>query len=236
MTTADSRTIERRGRIAIRSFNRPRVLDAFDGPLVEATTRAMSELSADEEVLAIVRGEGRAFSALGSISRPARPRPVDAASRIGDGCSKPTSPSSCRSGIAPSRRSHRRLCEKRTGGLRDGANRILRLACHPDSIPTSSLATGPSSRRCRMRRSRTWHGGRARRCASWPTTCARTRRPVRARRRATTAIGMGTCPACESRAAGYRRFLCETDGRVTPASPGDAAPARPAPPSSGSGN
>ena len=40
------------------------MLNAFDGPLVEATTRAMTELTADEEVLAIVvRGEGRAFSA-----------------------------------------------------------------------------------------------------------------------------------------------------------------------------
>jgi enoyl-CoA hydratase len=46
------------------SFNRPRVLNAFDGPLVKATTQAMAELSADENVLAIVvRGEGRAFSA-----------------------------------------------------------------------------------------------------------------------------------------------------------------------------
>jgi enoyl-CoA hydratase len=63
---ADSETvgIERRGRIAILSFNRPRVLNAFDGPLVEATMRAMATLSADDEVLAIVvRGEGRAFSA-----------------------------------------------------------------------------------------------------------------------------------------------------------------------------
>jgi enoyl-CoA hydratase/carnithine racemase len=64
MTTDDALTIERRGRVAILSFNRPSVLNAFDGPLVEATTRAMTELSADEEVLAIVvRGEGRAFSA-----------------------------------------------------------------------------------------------------------------------------------------------------------------------------
>ena len=64
MTTGDALTIERRGRVAILSFNRPSVLNAFDGPLVEATMRAMTELSADEEVLAIVvRGEGRAFSA-----------------------------------------------------------------------------------------------------------------------------------------------------------------------------
>ena len=64
MTDAEKLKIERRGRIAILSFNRPRVLNAFDGPLIEATTQAMAELSADENVLAIVvRGEGRAFSA-----------------------------------------------------------------------------------------------------------------------------------------------------------------------------
>jgi enoyl-CoA hydratase len=64
MTGAETLKIERRGRIAILSFNRPRVLNAFDGPLVKATTQAMAELSADENVLAIVvRGEGRAFSA-----------------------------------------------------------------------------------------------------------------------------------------------------------------------------
>ncbi|SDR61709.1 enoyl-CoA hydratase [Rhizobiales bacterium GAS191] len=64
MADTDTIGIERRGRVAILSFNRPRVLNAFDGPLVEATMRAMAELSADEDVLAIVvRGEGRAFSA-----------------------------------------------------------------------------------------------------------------------------------------------------------------------------
>jgi enoyl-CoA hydratase len=60
----DTLLIERRGRVAILTFNRPRVLNAFDAPLVEATVNAMAELSADDEVLAIVvRGEGRAFSA-----------------------------------------------------------------------------------------------------------------------------------------------------------------------------
>ena len=64
MTEAETLKLERRGRIAILSFNRPRVLNAFDGPLVEATTRAMAELGADDTILAIVvRGEGRAFSA-----------------------------------------------------------------------------------------------------------------------------------------------------------------------------
>jgi enoyl-CoA hydratase len=64
MPDAETLVIERRGGVAILSFNRPRVLNAFDAPLVEATTKAMAELSADDSVLAIVvRGEGRAFSA-----------------------------------------------------------------------------------------------------------------------------------------------------------------------------
>src|ERR1700722_7380223 len=64
MTAAEALTIERRGRVAVLSFNRPSVLNAFDAPLIEATTRAVSELGVDEEVFAIVvRGKGRAFSA-----------------------------------------------------------------------------------------------------------------------------------------------------------------------------
>lgn len=64
MTELETLKIERRGRIAILSFNRPAVLNAFDPPLVERTTRLMGQLGADENVLAVVvRGEGRAFSA-----------------------------------------------------------------------------------------------------------------------------------------------------------------------------
>jgi enoyl-CoA hydratase len=64
MSDTEALLIERRGAVAVLSFNRPRVLNAFDGPLVAATTKAMAELSADDAVLAIVvRGEGRAFSA-----------------------------------------------------------------------------------------------------------------------------------------------------------------------------
>ncbi len=56
--------LERDGRIAILTFDRPRVLNAFDGRLVAETQQAMAELSNNEDVLAIVvRGEGRAFSA-----------------------------------------------------------------------------------------------------------------------------------------------------------------------------
>src|SRR5580658_1894134 len=64
MTDTEALLIEKRGRVAILSFHRPAVLNAFDGPLVEKTTRVMAALGADDNVLAIVvRGEGRAFSA-----------------------------------------------------------------------------------------------------------------------------------------------------------------------------
>jgi enoyl-CoA hydratase len=64
MTDAERLKIERRGGVAVLSFNRPRVLNAFDAPLIETTTQAITALGADETILAIVvRGEGRAFSA-----------------------------------------------------------------------------------------------------------------------------------------------------------------------------
>lgn len=56
--------IERRGRIAILTFARPAVLNAFDGVLVEETMTALADLGRDDTVSAIVvRGSGRAFSA-----------------------------------------------------------------------------------------------------------------------------------------------------------------------------
>ena len=51
-------------RIAVLTFNRPDVLNAFNGRMVEEVSTAMAELGAREDVLAIVvHGEGRAFSA-----------------------------------------------------------------------------------------------------------------------------------------------------------------------------
>ncbi len=51
-------------RIAVLTFNRPQVLNAFDGVLVRETQDALAELAAEEQVAAIVvRGAGRAFSA-----------------------------------------------------------------------------------------------------------------------------------------------------------------------------
>ena len=73
MTAGDALTIERRGRVAILSFNRPSVLNAFDGPLVEATTRAMSELGADEEVLCDRRAR-RGARLLGRVRSQSRRR------------------------------------------------------------------------------------------------------------------------------------------------------------------
>jgi len=51
-------------RVAVLTFNRPQVLNAFDGELVRETQQALAGLIANEEVAAIVvRGAGRAFSA-----------------------------------------------------------------------------------------------------------------------------------------------------------------------------
>ncbi len=51
-------------RIAVLTFNRPDVLNAFNGRMVTEVLAAMADLGAREDVLAIVvHGEGRAFSA-----------------------------------------------------------------------------------------------------------------------------------------------------------------------------
>ncbi|MGE0723891.1 MAG: enoyl-CoA hydratase/isomerase family protein [Alphaproteobacteria bacterium] len=56
--------IERDGRVAILTFDRPKVLNAFDPILVRETGEALDALAGDPGVLAIVvRGAGRAFSA-----------------------------------------------------------------------------------------------------------------------------------------------------------------------------
>jgi len=56
-------TIEREGAIAILTFNRPEVLNAFNNPLMEATLETITALNADDEVrVIVVRGAGRAFS------------------------------------------------------------------------------------------------------------------------------------------------------------------------------
>lgn len=56
--------VERRERVAILTFRRPHVLNAFDAALIAETNAAMVELGTDPDVRAIVlHGEGRAFSA-----------------------------------------------------------------------------------------------------------------------------------------------------------------------------
>jgi enoyl-CoA hydratase len=62
--TASTLTIDVADRIGVLTFNRPKVLNAFDGALVGECRDALATLSADDEVAAIVvRGAGRAFSA-----------------------------------------------------------------------------------------------------------------------------------------------------------------------------
>lgn len=62
--TYETIRVEHDGRVAILTFARPRVLNAFDDALVTETRAALAALADDDDVLAIVvRGEGRAFSA-----------------------------------------------------------------------------------------------------------------------------------------------------------------------------
>lgn len=53
-----------RGHVGVLTFNRPRVLNAFDPALVEGLGRALASFAADPEInVIVVHGTGRAFSA-----------------------------------------------------------------------------------------------------------------------------------------------------------------------------
>ncbi|MEC7396904.1 MAG: enoyl-CoA hydratase/isomerase family protein [Pseudomonadota bacterium] len=55
--------IERRGTIAILTFNRPKVLNAFNNNLMERTIETVKILNEDDDVrIIVVQGTGRAFS------------------------------------------------------------------------------------------------------------------------------------------------------------------------------
>ena len=55
--------IERRGTIAILTFNRPKVLNAFNNNLMERTIETVKILNEDDDVrIIVVQGAGRAFS------------------------------------------------------------------------------------------------------------------------------------------------------------------------------
>lgn len=57
-------SVEVADRVAVLTFNRPKVLNAFDGVLIGETQAALAALADDDRVSAIVvRGAGRAFSA-----------------------------------------------------------------------------------------------------------------------------------------------------------------------------
>ena len=63
MLAKDSITIEYDSSVAILSFNRPQVLNAFDNELMESTISKVNGINKNEAVrVIIVRGEGRAFS------------------------------------------------------------------------------------------------------------------------------------------------------------------------------
>ncbi|QQS11205.1 MAG: enoyl-CoA hydratase/isomerase family protein [Rhodospirillales bacterium] len=57
-------TVERDGAVAVLTFDRPQVLNAFNNELMTSTLAAVADLNGDDSVRAIVvRGAGRAFSA-----------------------------------------------------------------------------------------------------------------------------------------------------------------------------
>lgn len=57
-------TVENDGAVAVLTFNRPAVLNAFNNELMHETLDAVAALNADETTRVIlVRGTGRAFSA-----------------------------------------------------------------------------------------------------------------------------------------------------------------------------
>ena len=63
MAAKDSITIEYDSSVAILTFNRPAVLNAFDNELMEGTISTVNQLNNNEAVrVIVVRGEGRAFS------------------------------------------------------------------------------------------------------------------------------------------------------------------------------
>ena len=63
MPAKDSITIEYDSSVAILTFNRPAVLNAFDNELMEGTISTVNQLNNNEAVrVIVVRGEGRAFS------------------------------------------------------------------------------------------------------------------------------------------------------------------------------
>ena len=63
MPAKDSITIEYDSSVAILTFNRPAVLNAFDNELMQGTISKVNELNNNEAVrVIVVRGEGRAFS------------------------------------------------------------------------------------------------------------------------------------------------------------------------------
>jgi enoyl-CoA hydratase len=80
--TYETIRIERQARVAILTFDRQKVLNAFDARLVAETRAALDELADDDGVMAIVvRGAGRAFSAgfdmKAAIAAPAPPEPAE---------------------------------------------------------------------------------------------------------------------------------------------------------------
>ena len=76
MSDYDSILIEREGRVARVSFNRPDKLNSFNGTMRREFVRAAQEVNADNDIWVVVlTGEGRAFGAGADLSDTSEPMP-----------------------------------------------------------------------------------------------------------------------------------------------------------------
>ena len=86
MSDYETILIEREGRVARVSFNRPDKLNSFNGTLRREFVRAAQEVNADDDIWVVVlTGAGRAFGAGADLSDTSEPPP--------NGCLLYTSPS-----------------------------------------------------------------------------------------------------------------------------------------------
>ena len=76
MSDYETILIEREGRVARVSFNRPDKLNSFNGTLRREFLRAAQEVNADDDIWVVVlTGAGRAFGAGADLSDTSEPLP-----------------------------------------------------------------------------------------------------------------------------------------------------------------
>ena len=76
MSDYETILIEREGRVARVSFNRPEKLNSFNGTLRREFVRAAQEVNADNDIwVVILTGAGRAFGAGADLTDTSEPMP-----------------------------------------------------------------------------------------------------------------------------------------------------------------